>query len=106
MKRTMVARECRDELHRVEASMEAVLADAHRTLERLVSAKPELGLNGTMGDAAIARMRDSVEALETAKELLWESHRESYTVLKAANIRGVAIAPTIPENAANDVKAA
>lgn len=95
MLRTMVARQVRDELHGAEASMEKALADARSTLERLVAAKTELGLTGTMGDAAIARMRDSVAALEGARELMIESHHESYTVLKLANIRGVASFPTV-----------
>jgi len=91
----MVARQVRDELHGAEASMEKALSDARATLERLVSAKTELGLTGTMGDAAIARMRDSVAALEGARELMIESHQESYTVLQLTNIRGVAVSPTI-----------
>jgi hypothetical protein len=99
MMRTQVARKVRDELHAAEASMETALADARRTLERLVSAKTELGLTGSMGDAAIARMRDSVAALEDARQSMIESHMESYTVLKATNIRGVAISPTVFQEA-------
>jgi hypothetical protein len=82
MLRTIVARQVRDELHGAEASLETALTDARATLERLIAAKTELGLTGTMGDAAIARMRDSVATLEQAQELMVESHRESYTVLK------------------------
>jgi hypothetical protein len=100
MMRTIVARQVRDELHGAEASMEKALADARSTLERLIAAKTELSLTGTMGDSAIARMRDSVAALEEARELMIDSHRESYTVLKATNIRGVATVPTYgPEEA-------
>ena len=95
MMRTMVAREVRDELHGAEASMETALTDARRTLERLVAAKTELGLTGSMGDAAIARMRESVLALEEARALMIESHQDSYAVLKATNIRGVAVGPTM-----------
>ena len=94
MMRTQVAREVRDELHGAEASMAAALTDARRTLERMTAAKKELGLTGSMGDAAVARMRDCVAALEEAHDLLVESHQESYTVLTATNIRGVAISPT------------
>ena len=95
MMRTMVARRVRDELHGAEASLETALSDARSTLERLVSAKTELGLTGTMGDAAIARMRDSVAALEQAQQSMIESHQESYAVLKTTHIRGVANVPTI-----------
>lgn len=95
MLRTMVARQVRDELHGAEASMEQALTDARATLDRLVSAKTELGLTGTLGDAAIARMQDSVAALEAARESMIESHQESYAVLKLTNIRGVAASPTI-----------
>jgi hypothetical protein len=102
MKRTMVAREVRDQLHGAEASMEAALADARVTLERLVTAKVELGLTGTLGDAAIARMRDTVSALEAAQASLIESHKESYTVLQATNIRGVAFGATFPDGASLD----
>lgn len=94
MMRTMVAREVRDELHGAEASMETALTDARRTLERLVAAKTELGLTGTLGDAAIARMRESVAAIEDARECMIASHRDAYAVLKATNIRGVAVGET------------
>ena len=94
MMRTMVARQVRDELHAAEASMDQAVAAARATLDRLISAKVELGLTGTMGDAAIARMRDSVATLEQARLLMNESHEESYAVLKATNIRGVAANPT------------
>lgn len=94
MKRTEVAREVRDELHATEAAMEAMIVQAEATLARLRSAKAELGLTGTMGDAAIARMGDTVAALHGARESLIESHQESYAVLQATNIRGVASVPT------------
>lgn len=95
MMRTQVAREVRDELHATEAAMEAMIVQAEATLARLVSAKGELGLTGTMGDAAIARMRDTVAELHGARQALIESHQEAYTVLQATNIRGVASGPTI-----------
>jgi hypothetical protein len=93
----MVARQVRDELHGAEASMDKALADARAALDRLVSAKTELGLTGTMGDSAIARMRESVAALEDARACMIESHMDSYAVLKATNIRGVAIGNTWTE---------
>jgi hypothetical protein len=95
MMRTQVARSVRDELHGAEASLATALADARRTLERVTSAKAELGLTGTMGDSAIARMRDSVAALEEARQSMIESHMECYTILQATNIRGVASSPTV-----------
>jgi hypothetical protein len=83
--------------------MEAALADARRTLERLQSAKAELGMTGSLGNAAIARMRDSVAALEDAREAMIESHQECYTILKSTNIRGVASSPTVfPEGSAQE----
>lgn len=94
MKRTMVAREVRDQLHGAEASMETALTDARRTLERLVAARAELGLTGTLGDAAIARMQESVASLAEAQALMIESHMDSYAVLKAVDIRGVAVGNT------------
>lgn len=90
MMRTMVARQVRDELHGAEASVDKALADARSALERLVAAKTELGLTGTMGDSAIARMRESVDALQEARALMIESHMDSYAVLKATNLRSVA----------------
>ncbi len=95
MKRTQVAREVRDQLHATEASMDAMLADTQAMLERLIAAKSELGLTGTMGDAAIARMSDAVAELEQARSSLMASHQEAYVVLQATNIRGVASGPTV-----------
>lgn len=94
MKRTQVAREVRDHLHATEAAMDAVVANAEATLARMVLAKTELGLTGTMGDAAIARMRDTVAGLKQARFDLADSHNESYTVLRSTQIRGVANNPT------------
>ena len=87
MKKTMVARECAQALHATEASLEATLVSAKATLERLTAAKTELGLTGTMGDACLARMQDTVATLETALEELYASHREAYTVMKAVDYR-------------------
>jgi hypothetical protein len=108
MKRTEVAREVRDALHATEASLEATLASSQATLARMIAAKSELGLTGTMGDAAIARMRESIDALERAYDSMFEGHHEAYTVLKATNIRGVASGPTIKQlgSADEDTRAA
>ena len=107
MKRTEVAREVRDALHETEASLRATIASSRSTLERMVASKTELGLTGTMGDAAIARMRETVDALEQAYVVLADSHAEAYTVLKATNIRGVAASPTpVLGSAERDVRAA
>ena len=88
MKKTMVARECAQALHATEASLEATLVSAKATLERLTAAKTELGLTGTMGDACIARMQDTVASLEAALEEIYASHREAYTAMKAVDYRG------------------
>jgi hypothetical protein len=93
MKKTQVAREVADTLHVAEASLEATLADARSALARLKAAKPELGLNGTVGDAAIARWAECVAALEEARAAMIESHQESYRVLKSVNIKTTAEFP-------------
>jgi hypothetical protein len=95
MNRTQVAREVADSLHATEASLEATLESARQTLERMIVAKAELGLTGTMGDAAIARVRDALTTLEDAYICISEGHQEAYTVLKATNIRGTAAWPTV-----------
>jgi len=94
MMRTQVAREVAAELHTAEASLDKALADVRATLDRMVAAKGELGLTGTMGDGSIARLRDTEAALLQAREALIESHQEAYAVMKATNIRGVAIGGT------------
>ena len=88
MKRTQVARECADALHATEASLEGALASAKATLERLSTAKVEMGLNGTLGDAGLARMAGTVAALEQALEEMYASHREAYGVMQAIDLRG------------------
>lgn len=96
MKRTQVAREVRDELHATEAALEEMITKAEGTLARMLTAKTELGLTGTVGDAATARLRETILALYEAREALFDSHHEAYGVMKATNIRGVAIYETIP----------
>ena len=88
MKRTLVAREIADSLHATEASLEATLASSRATLERMLAAKAELGLTGTVGDAALARVRESVAAMEQARALMIDGHEEAYAVMKAIDIRG------------------
>jgi hypothetical protein len=87
MKRTQVARECADALHGTEASLEATLISARKTLERLTAARAEMGLTGTVGDAGLARIRESVAALEEAAALIREGHQEAYAVLKTVDVR-------------------
>ena len=89
MKRTQVAREVADALHATEASLEATLASARKTLDRMVAAKAELGLTGTMGDASLARVREAIESIEQSRELLWEGHQEAYAVMQTVYIRPV-----------------
>lgn len=88
MKRIQIAREVRDELHATEAAMDALLAQTEATLARMLAAKAELGLTGTVGDAAIARMRDTVADLQGARETLVESHQEVYAVYGMLNFKG------------------
>ena len=99
MKRTQVARHTAEVLHTAEESLEATLANAKAALERLTAAKTELGLTGTMGDAAIARWAECVATLEQAQREMFESHKEAAAVLKAVDIRGVAwtIIPVVDE---------
>lgn len=108
MTRTEVAREVRDELHTTEAALDAMIAQADATLARLVSARAELGLSGTLGEAGVARMRDTIASLRDAREALIETHREAYAVMKATNIRGVAYNPTDfgTGSASDDIRAA
>lgn len=87
MKRTEVVRECVDALHTTEASLAATLASATQTLERLAAAKAELGLTGTVGDACMARLRDTVAALGEAEAALIEAHQGAYRIAKATNLR-------------------
>ena len=101
MKRTQVARHTAEVLHTAEESLEATLANSKAALERLIAAKTELGLTGTVGDAAIARWADAVATLEQAQREMFESHKEAAAVLKAVDIRGVSwtIIPTLNEQA-------
>ncbi len=94
MKRTQVVREVASTLHTTEASLEGALASSKQALERLIAAKVELGLTGTFGDASIARMKDSVAALEQARASMIESHQEAYAILTTLNLRTVSYDPT------------
>ena len=87
MKRTEVARECAAALHATEESLEATLASAKQTLERLLAAKAELGLNGTVGDACVARMNETIAGLEQALDTVYAAHREAYGVMQGVSLR-------------------
>ncbi len=87
MKRTEAARETSEALKSTEAAIAAALESAEQTLARLISAKAELGLTGTVGDAAIARMRDVVAALQDAETTAFDSHAEAAVALKSVDLR-------------------
>lgn len=103
MKRTEVVREAADALHTAEAAVETAIIEAQAALDRLSLARKELGLTGTMGDAMIARVTETVATLHDGRAKLIEGHQEAYAVLQAINIRGVAIWPTVfaPRDHAN-----
>jgi class 3 adenylate cyclase len=107
MKRTQVARHTAEVLHTAEESLEATLVHSRKALERLVAAKAELGLTGTVGDAAIAGWADAVAALETAQIAMVDAHKEAYKVVKDVDIRGVAstVWPTLG-SVKEDIRAA
>jgi hypothetical protein len=88
MKRTEVVRQASDQLKETEAAIDVALVSARATLNRLVAAKSELGLTGTMGDRSIARMREVVAALEEAGTVALESHADAYDVYKAVDFKG------------------
>ena len=90
MKRTQVVRETAQSIQAAEAALDATIVEAQQALERMIAAKMELGLTGTVGDAAIARVREGCEALRAARQLIGEGHDEATVVLKAMNIRGTA----------------
>lgn len=67
--------------------MEQTLETSRQALERLIAAKSQLGLTGTMGDAAIARVREAIKAMEQAQGVFIEGHHEAYAVVKAIDFR-------------------
>jgi hypothetical protein len=90
MKRTQVAREVRDALHTTEASLDATIASTRAAIERMLAAKAEMGLTGTIGDAALARMQESLAAMEEARASMIDGHQEIYAIMKALDLRTVA----------------
>jgi hypothetical protein len=97
MKRIQICRNVRDEVHDVEARLEAALAGSKELVETLRKARAGLGLTGTVGDAAIARAEEAAAALEQAKAAMIESHVEMYEVYRNLRIPTTAndIIPTI-----------
>lgn len=89
MKRTQVVREVADALHATEESLQATLASSRETLERLIAAREQLGLTGTVGDACVARMKEAIASMEEANEVMWESHVEAHTIMKTLNLRTI-----------------
>ena len=106
MKRTQVARHTAEVLHTAEESLEATIANSKQALERLIAAKAELGLTGTMGDATIAGWTDAVQALELAQTKMYAAHAEAHKVMKAVDIRGVSFTVIPGLSADEDTRAA
>jgi hypothetical protein len=94
MKKTVAARETADTMHAAEEALGMALQEAKTALARMKVAKVELGMTGTVGDAAIARWAESVQLLDEAWTTMVESHQDAYRALQAVNIRGVAFNPT------------
>lgn len=106
MKKTIAARETADAMHAAEDALGVALRDAKTALTRMKAAKVELGMTGTVGDAAIARWSESVQLLDVAWTTMTESHQDAYRALQAVNIRGVAYLPTQWIENGSDVEAA
>lgn len=95
MKRTQVVREVADELHKAEAVIESAVAESEAALQRLISARKELGLTGTLGDAAIARVRESLASMREARTSFYEGHEEVYRIYQMLDMKDVTIASTV-----------
>ena len=94
MKKTVAARETAETMHAAEEALQSALEQARAALVRMQAAKIELGMTGTVGDAAIAQWAQAVAVLEEGWEVMTGSHREAYQALTAVSIRGVAFLPT------------
>ena len=106
MKKTMAARETAGTMHTAEKAVTAALNEARTALVRLKAAKGELGMTGTVGDAAIARWTEAVALLERADATMTESHTEAYRALMSVNIRGTAFFPTDGRVVDDEIQAA
>ena len=95
MRLTKIACGIRDDLYAVEAEHDAQLERARSLLTSLVAAKKNAGVNGTIGDADIARAQDYVNTLEAAQLDLQHTHEELYAVLPGLAFPNVAINPKL-----------
>lgn len=95
MKKARVAREVADDLHEAEAAIEAALAQGEAALQRLLLARKELGLTGTLGDAAIARVREALATFSEGRATFHEGHREAYRIYEMLNLKEAAVVATI-----------
>ena len=87
MTKKEVAHGCADALHATEESLEATIASAREAMERLIGAKAQFGLTGTVGATGLARMQESIRALEEARDELHGAHREAYRILRTVDPR-------------------
>lgn len=85
--RVTIAREIRDDLYALEAGVLTQLEAARSYVTRLETARVELGMTGTLGDAAVMRAKDAVAALETVYAELLDHHDEIVMVKEAINLR-------------------
>lgn len=92
-----VSREVRDQLWALEKNLDAVTIEIQAYVARLEQAKTELGLNGTFGDAALSKSKETLATVEQARAQLGEHHKEIFAVSRALGVPSIMFGPKLSE---------
>lgn len=90
MSRTRIALEVRAQLGEAEQALVAALEKYEKLGPGLEQALKDLGVTGTVGQSALARIQETVEALRGVESLAIETHAEYETLRVGLGFRHVA----------------
>lgn len=97
MSRTRIALRVRSQLGAAEQGLVSGLTEYQKMGPELKLALKDLGLNGTVGDAAVARLQEVVDALKVAEDRAIEAHAEIDALRTGLGFRHVAGLPKFRE---------
>lgn len=89
MDKALVAKVVADKLIATEVSLDKAIMDGADLLNGVIAARLELKLSSTVGDAAIAKLSQTLAELSQARTALAEAHRELDITRARVGIRTV-----------------
>lgn len=86
MEKAFVAQRIKNKLQATEKSIDSAMSDAAELLATLIEARRELNISTVVGDAEMAKLTQTLAALETARHATVELHGGLGKMAKALRI--------------------